>query len=124
MREADKGENADIADARHGGGDARRRADGVMHFVESYRQISRAPEVRSRPIDVAAWCAELETLFRASDRMEGIGFTLAVDGISHPAADPDLMGQVLINLIRNAGRRHASIKRRPRGPMPRRRRSG
>ena len=53
-----------------------RRADGVMHFVESYRQISRAPEIRRRPIDVAAWGRELEALFRASDRAEGIGFTL------------------------------------------------
>jgi len=103
MREADKGESADIADARMAVETLARRADGVMHFVESYRQISRAPEVRSRPIDVAAWGAELETLFRASDRMEGIGFTLTVDGNPNIQADPDLMGQVLINLIRNAG---------------------
>ena len=48
-----------------------RRADGVMHFVESYRQISRAPEIRRRPIDVAAWGRELEALFRASDRAAG-----------------------------------------------------
>ena len=40
-----------------------RRADGVMHFVESYRQISRAPEVRRRPIDVLAWGDELQRLF-------------------------------------------------------------
>ena len=42
-----------------------RRADGVMHFVESYRQISRAPQVRKRPIDIPAWGAEIESLFRA-----------------------------------------------------------
>ena len=88
-----------------------------MHFVESYRQISRAPEVRRRPIDVAAWGKELESLFRASDRMEGIGFTLAVDGLPTLDADPDLMSQVLINLIRNAGQA-------ARGPQPRRRTSG
>jgi signal transduction histidine kinase len=73
-----------------------------MHFVESYRQISRAPEIRARPIDVAAWGHELEALFRASDRAQGIGFTLAVDETLTLDADPDLMSQVLINLVRNA----------------------
>src|SRR5688572_8224259 len=81
MRGVDQGDNADLADARMAVETLSRRADGVMHFVESYRQISRAPEVRRRPIDVAAWGKELESLFRASDRMEGIAFTLAIDGL-------------------------------------------
>jgi nitrogen fixation/metabolism regulation signal transduction histidine kinase len=103
MREADKGEDAGIADARNAVETLARRADGVMHFVESYRQISRAPEIRARPIDVAAWGRELESLFRASERAQGIGFTLEVDPSLTLEADPDLMSQVLINLIRNAG---------------------
>jgi nitrogen fixation/metabolism regulation signal transduction histidine kinase len=103
MRGVDRGDDPDVADARMALETLARRADGVMHFVESYRQISRAPEVRSRPIDVAAWGRELESLFRASDHMEGIDFTLAVDGDPAIQADPDLMSQVLINLIRNAG---------------------
>ena len=88
MRGADHGENADIADARIAVETLARRADGVMHFVESYRQISRAPEIRARPIDVAAWGRELESLFRASDRAQGIGFTLAVDETSDPRRRP------------------------------------
>src|SRR3954454_855848 len=102
MRAADRGEDAGIADARNAVETLARRADGVMHFVESYRQISRAPEIRARPIDVAAWGRELESLFRASDRAQGIGFTLMVDETLTLDADPDLMSQVLINLIRNA----------------------
>ena len=38
---------ADVADARMAVETLARRADGVMHFVESYRQISRAPEIRA-----------------------------------------------------------------------------
>ena len=56
----------------------------------------------SSAIDVGAWGHELEALFRASDRAQGIGFTLAVDETLTLDADPDLMSQVLINLIRNA----------------------
>ena len=103
MRAADSGGNEDVADARMAVETLARRADGVMHFVESYRQISRAPEIRRRPIDAAAWGRELESLFRASDRAKGIGFTLEADESLTFEADPDLMSQVLINLIRNAG---------------------
>ncbi|HYI47110.1 MAG TPA: ATP-binding protein [Allosphingosinicella sp.] len=103
MRAADAGDNAEVADARLAVETLARRADGVMHFVESYRQISRAPEIRRRPIDAAAWGRELEALFRASDRAVGIGFTLEAGETLTFEADPDLMSQVLINLIRNAG---------------------
>jgi nitrogen fixation/metabolism regulation signal transduction histidine kinase len=102
MRGIDKGGDADVADARAAVETLARRADGVMHFVESYRQISRAPQVRRRPIDVSAWGRELEALFRASDRAQGIEFTLESDEGLRLDADPDLMSQVLINLIRNA----------------------
>jgi nitrogen fixation/metabolism regulation signal transduction histidine kinase len=102
MRGVDRGDNEAVADARSAVETLARRADGVMHFVESYRQISRAPEIRARPIDVPAWGRELEALFRASERAQGIGFTLAVDESLTLDADPDLMSQVLINLIRNA----------------------
>ena len=89
--------------ARAPGVETMRGAPTADAFVESYRQISRAPEIRSRPIDVAAWGRELEALFRASERAVGIDFALAVDETLTLEADPDLMSQVLINLIRNAG---------------------
>lgn len=115
MRRVDAGENAEIADARQAVETLARRADGVMHFVESYRQISRAPEVRRRPIDVAAWADELAALFRASDSAEGVALEVSVEEML-PAldADPDLMSQVLINLMRNA-----ADAARDHGPEPR-----
>ena len=115
MRSADAGGNADVADARSAVETLARRADGVMHFVESYRQISRAPEVRPRLIDVIAWGAELEALFRASDNAAGVEFRVAADAdLPTLEADPDLMSQVLINLLRNAAeaaRGHAAEPR-------------
>jgi nitrogen fixation/metabolism regulation signal transduction histidine kinase len=102
MRGADKGADRDIADARGAVETLARRADGVMHFVESYRQISRAPEVRARAIDVAGWSDELAALFAADDRAEGVALDIRVDPAVRLEADPDLMSQVLINLLRNA----------------------
>jgi nitrogen fixation/metabolism regulation signal transduction histidine kinase len=111
MAEADNGADPAVADARNAVETLARRADGVMHFVESYRQISRKPEVRRRTFDALPWARELQSLFRAGDMAAGV--TLAVD--VHPEtlvvdADPDLLCQVLINLLRNgaeAARGHA-----------------
>jgi len=102
MREVDKGADRAIADARNAVETLARRADGVMNFVESYRQISRAPEVRARPIDVAAWAEELAALFAADDRAQGVALSVEVAPDVRLEADPDLMSQVLINLLRNA----------------------
>jgi two-component system, NtrC family, nitrogen regulation sensor histidine kinase NtrY len=103
IAEADTGTDPLVSDARSAVETLSRRADGVMHFVESYRQISRTPDVRRRTFEVLAWARELESLFRASNASAGV--ELALD-VSPPTltldADPDLLVQVLINLLRNA----------------------
>ena len=114
MRDVDKGD-PNVADARAAVETLARRADGVLHFVESYRQISRAPEVRRRLIDVIAWGEELAALFRAADGTEGIAFEVTVaEDCSTLEADPDLMSQVLINLLRNAADAARSASQSPR----------
>lgn len=103
MREVDKGADPLVGDARAAVETLSRRADGVMHFVESYRQISRTPVVRRRVFEVLDWARQLDALFRASDVSEGVAFTLDVASANLTLdADPDLLCQVLINLLRNA----------------------
>jgi nitrogen fixation/metabolism regulation signal transduction histidine kinase len=103
MAEVDRGDNPLVADARAAVETLARRADGVMHFVESYRQISRTPVVRRRHFEVLPWARELQSLFRAGDGAQGVALSLDVvpDRLTLDA-DPDLMCQVLINLLRNA----------------------
>ncbi|HEY0414270.1 MAG TPA: ATP-binding protein [Allosphingosinicella sp.] len=103
IAEADKGDDPLIADARAAVETLARRADGVMHFVESYRQISRTPEVRRRLFEALPWAREIEALFRASDRGAGVMLTIEVSP-EHLTldADPDLLCQVLLNLLKNA----------------------
>jgi two-component system nitrogen regulation sensor histidine kinase NtrY len=103
IREADTAGDPLIADARAAVETLARRADGVMHFVESYRQISRVPEVRRRSFEAGPWARELEALFRASDASAGVELALSVmpDTLKIDA-DADLLCQVLINLLRNA----------------------
>jgi signal transduction histidine kinase len=91
-----------VVDARAAVETLARRADGVMNFVESYRELSRRPQIRRRGFAVLAWARELEAVFRATDAGKGIAFSLTVEPDDLVIeADPDLLSQVLINLLRN-----------------------
>jgi signal transduction histidine kinase len=110
----DSGSDPALSDARTAVETLARRADGVMSFVESYRAISKRPEVRSRAFPVLDWAREMESLFRASDSAPGVSFHLTVDPEELTIdADPDLLCQVLINLLRNAAEAAAAN-----GPHP------
>lgn len=100
MREADRGDDPTVRDARAAVETLARRADGVMHFVESYRQISRAPEVRRRTFEVLPWATEIEALFRAGAADAALSLSVRPETLLLDA-DPDLLCQVLINLLKN-----------------------
>lgn len=92
-----------IADARQAVEIVARRAEGLMTFVQSYRALTVAPAVRRQKIAVPALVAEMARLFAADWPPEQVRFMAAVDtGVQSLDADPDLIGQVLINLLRNA----------------------
>jgi nitrogen fixation/metabolism regulation signal transduction histidine kinase len=115
MAEADTGTSDRIADARGAVETLARRADGVMHFVESYRQISRKPHVRRRSFAVENWARELEALFRAGDAPQGLDLEVEVMPTDLTIdADPDLLCQVLINLLRNAAEAAGANGEQPR----------
>lgn len=92
-----------VADARAAIETVARRADGVMHFVQTYRQISRAPPLRRQQVLVAPLIDELRRLFTADWPPEVVSLSGRVDPSGlEMFADPDLIAQVLINLMRNA----------------------
>lgn len=104
-----------LADARMAVERLARRADGVMHFVESYRQISRKPQVRRRRFVVLEWARELEALFRASEAGKATELQLTIEPPDLTIdADPDLLSQVLINLLRNGAEAAGSSTHVPR----------
>lgn len=89
-----------------------RRAEGILHFVETYRQISRAPAIRRRSFAVRPWAQELVRLAAADAR--GVTFDLSVDPETLTLdADPDLMAQVFLNLLRNAAEAACEHAARP-----------
>ncbi len=93
-------EDPDLDDARLAVVTLARRAEGMRRFIDSYRMVARLPEPRPRSFAGAPFAAELERLFR----VEWIDHALevAVDAGLMVIADPDLLAQMLINLLRNA----------------------
>ena len=114
VAKADDGKDAEVAAAREAVETLAKRADGVMHFVETYRQISRAPTIRPREFRVAPWADDVAALFRASEVCDGLQFEMSVrpDNLLIEA-DPDLLFQVLINLLRNAAEAACSHSKEP-----------
>lgn len=91
-----------LADARLAVATLERRAEGLARFINSYRRVASEPVIDRRQFEAAPFAAEMVRLFRAEWPDVAIDLTL-----SPPAfpidADPDLMAQAMINLLRNAG---------------------
>lgn len=101
IADADKGDNPAITDARHAIETVARRSEGVMHFVRTYRQLTRPPELRRSRVDLTPMFAELARLFASDWPAVPLAVTVDPQGL-HVDADPDLLAQLLINLLRNA----------------------
>jgi nitrogen fixation/metabolism regulation signal transduction histidine kinase len=93
-------EEPDIAEARIAVLTLARRAEGLRRFIDSYRAVAHPPEPRRRRFEAAPFVDELARLFA----VEWLDHRLYVD--VEPGlvldADPDLLAQTLINLLRNA----------------------
>jgi len=80
-----------------------KRSEGLLHFVDGYRNLARIPKPNLSFFPAADLFAQVGQLLRA--RLDECGVRLRT--ASSPArlevlADPDLLEQVLINLVLNA----------------------
>jgi two-component system nitrogen regulation sensor histidine kinase NtrY len=80
-----------------------RRSDGLLHFVETYRHLSRRLVTRIEPLQLRRVFARLERLLGTELAARGIALSVKVEPETlEVAADADLLDQALINLLRNA----------------------
>jgi two-component system, NtrC family, nitrogen regulation sensor histidine kinase NtrY len=115
MESVDAGGNPAIEDARMAIATLARRASGIMHFVEAYRAFSRAPVIERRRFPAAPWAEELQRLFAASEPGKTATLDIAVEPPDLSIdADPDLLAQVAINLIKNGAEAAATHAENPR----------
>jgi nitrogen fixation/metabolism regulation signal transduction histidine kinase len=92
-----------LADARIATETVARRAEGILRFVESYREFAQTPDVHRRQFKAQPWGEEILRLARANAGEREITLKLEVEPAAmNLDADPELLAQTLLNLIRNA----------------------
>ena len=80
-----------------------KRSEGLLDFTETYRTLTRIPPPRFQEVDGKILLEEIATLITPDFDAKGINLTISVP--NKPVifqADPTLLEQVLINLLRNA----------------------
>jgi nitrogen fixation/metabolism regulation signal transduction histidine kinase len=80
-----------------------RRAEGILRFVESYREFAQTPDVHRRTFKAQPWGEELMRLAGAGSADGTVA--LSVDVTPKALAisgDPELLSQAILNLLRNA----------------------
>jgi signal transduction histidine kinase len=106
---AAKRDNA-LADAKTATETVARRAEGILRFVESYREFARAPDIHRRQFRARPWAEEIMRLALANATERTIEARVEVEPKTMSlTADPELLAQVVLNLLRNSIRATASF---------------
>jgi nitrogen fixation/metabolism regulation signal transduction histidine kinase len=110
VSKAAKGDST-LADAKSATETVARRAEGILRFVESYREFAQEPEIHRRQFKAQGWAEEIMRLALASaaDRTIDARVELQPQTMSLNA-DPELLAQALLNLLRNSIRATANLK--------------
>jgi len=99
-----------LTDAKTATETVARRAEGILRFVESYREFAETPEVRRRSFKAKPWAEEIARLALANTT--GNEFEIQIDVQPKTMsldADPELLAQAVLNLLRNAMRATADL---------------
>lgn len=78
------------------------RSKGLAHFVNTYDQLTKMPKPKLIAVDLSKLIHRLINLFKSDFETLGIDLKLEVAEALQIEADPDLIDQVLINLLKNA----------------------
>lgn len=84
-------------------GTIQRRSKGLLNFVEAFRSLYKVPKPTFTTVAVTSFFDQLETFFAVQFKEKGVKASFVCEPRElEVTADPDLLGQVLINLVTNA----------------------
>jgi two-component system, NtrC family, nitrogen regulation sensor histidine kinase NtrY len=99
----DSPERAKLADAQEALETMARRSEGLLHFVQNHRRITKRMIVQLDVVPVRRVFARLQRLLAGELAARNIALTTAVEPETlEVSADIELLDQALINLLRNA----------------------
>jgi signal transduction histidine kinase len=94
---------ASVADLGRSVAVIRRRSEGLLHFTQTYRQLSKLSATTFQPVAVWALFEHVVGLLEPTFEQRGIDPDIVLaDTDLHIMADATLVEQVLINLVTNA----------------------
>ena len=94
---------AELEDVQRAVETVARRSDGLTQFVQSYRSLTRLPAPQKQTLLVTDLFQRVKELCAINWTEKGISLTAKVEpGNLQLSADPDLIEQLLINLLQNA----------------------
>ncbi len=92
-----------IGDVRGAVRTIERRSQGLLNFVQSYRRLTRVPKPNFEILSVRQLFGDIEELMRPEMEARDVRFVVRVDPETLDlTADPHLIDQVLLNLVKNA----------------------
>lgn len=91
-----------LARAREAAESMARRSQGLLTFVEGYRELARLPEPRLAPVDVGGLVEDLALLFRSRWTEAGVSLTTETEPMPPVQLDRDLVFHALLNILTNA----------------------
>src|SRR3954471_11293801 len=101
-----------LSDAKQATDTVARRAEGILRFVESYREFAQAPDVHRRQFKAQPWGEEILRLALVNAGERDIDARVVVEPETlNLNADPELLAQAVLNLLRNAIRVTADVRK-------------
>ncbi len=80
-----------------------KRSEGLIHFVDSYRNLTRIPKPNFQIFQINSLFERIKKLMGSELKKQGINFNFSINPKSlELTADPELIEQVIINLLINA----------------------
>ena len=90
-------------DIREAVGTIEKRSAGLLHFVDAYRNLTHIPHPAFRLCAIRELFSRVQTLMQSQLAGACVEFAISIEPEKlELSMDPDLIEQVLINLIRNA----------------------
>ncbi len=81
----------------------RRRGEGLMRFVQDFRNLTHIPNPKTEEISVTKLIEEVTTLLRNEINESGVELTIDIQPANMVIqADKGMISQVMINLVKNA----------------------
>ena len=95
-------DNEELEDIRIGMLTVEKRSKGLVKFVDAYGRLARVPDPKLITVNVSDLLIQVHNLMKNELKRSAVNVMINAEPHITIKADPDLIEQVLINLIKNA----------------------